>query len=1181
MSLKEKNNSQQNLAIDSHNVVITANAGSGKTTVLVQKYINLLLSSDNKYTYKNIVAITFTKKAANEMISRVLEKLTALENNSNHTKIKQIKRNISRLRISTIHSFCLDILKQFPIESGIDANFNEMLESDKEIMKEHVFNLSLNHFLNTESLFPKISLLIKSIGLNELKSIVSDAYNSLYIWDKIKEHYSDFSNIELANKNYLFNVYREVYLIFENVKFILENSLNNKTKYNDKINDAINLVNDLIYYKDHSNIEFSDYSNIFSTLNKLEEIKFGNSKYLNFCHRNNNIDISFNKIEAGGQITAFKKFCEHCNNIDSERFKYNLIEKLIEFIDFALEKTNDYKTDRALIDFDDILIKCNKILELDYVVEKIKLDLKYLMIDEFQDTNDLQYSIVSKLIPELNNLNNQSRKTNNTGLFLVGDEKQSIYGFRGADVTTFLKAQKEIFNLNGGKTLPLKISYRSSPEISAFINLIFNKLMIDEKQVKTLSNYYNTEYSEVICGNNSTKSDSIDIIFSDKGEEVKKITECIIELINNGEKPSDIAVLVNKNEQINLLSELLIKNGINVSRSSSTGFYDTYVVIKLIVLLNFLNEPHNDIYCAGLLKSPFFNFDNNDLFNISVMKGDSFFEKFKNFAPNENIEKFSNAKVTIDSLLDVAKIFPVTNLLVKAIDDTEWIDYFKQRNKNINGIMNNFYRFLNICRNIENKGLRTLGDVINEINLYMKYNDKSEDSNESMSDGVNILTLFRSKGLAYNTVIIYSLNEILTTKASYGTEFHKDLGLKLSTIENFELYGNSIKINCLSNLLISYDKKLADKNENLRKLYVAMTRAKKKLVINISKEKSGISSNFLSLIDENYNIEEIQNSIAQTGFFSREIEDSVDLYNATNETISKERVQIPIKYINHFNGFSPKQYSVEDNKQSKPDMNHHIKINEGFQEELIYSASKLQLFKDDSDEFEKKYLLGLPTDDFSTIDDFENFKKEKKNLLPGNIFGNIIHFILENINKYYNSNYELKENTLYNFLNKINLKYSLDKNTLKNINTYILKLLNSKFFIDNKELLLNADKEFNLKMAFGNHFLISTFDILTKNTSNREIWDWKTNQINKVNDVIRLSEKYKSQMKFYAYMLSQYQQQNEYVCKIVFTEAINKNIEPFFIDYTYLNEELSDYELIIAEDIGRIKERFSYYNLSD
>lgn len=465
------NREQKVALVNDRHLVLIANAGSGKTTVLAEKYLDLILN--HEIDPKTILALTFTNKSAQEMRIRILKKFDEfLESRKNdvleYAELKLIRQKITQANISTFDALCNQLLKEYSIEAEIDANFQLIKEFEKQrIIKDSVYN-KLNNLLdqkydkNLDQMDENekyIDYLLTYFGSKFISILVDyiqidSFYDYALKYDGDKEKLSEKLRIYI---NEYFNNYE--------LKYIVDLYLNDLDlkNYETKTNkDKIQLASPLLE-QIQAGKEFDFTDEVWrSKLLQLLEIKNGSSLLYSMYFKgkenlkNNKILIefysdqikNFRKILKNDLIIHFDAYIEFVHNI------YIFTQKAFAEIEHEMEEN-------SIFTYKYITRKAIKLLKNEEFAQYYRSKFTHLMIDEFQDTDPIQFEFAKIMIPDLDQesnsfidknedqtIENQNIENQNIKLFIVGDPKQSIYGFRLADIRVFHEAIKLVRNAN-------------------------------------------------------------------------------------------------------------------------------------------------------------------------------------------------------------------------------------------------------------------------------------------------------------------------------------------------------------------------------------------------------------------------------------------------------------------------------------------------------------------------------------------------------------------------------------------------------------------------------------------------------------------------------------------------------------------------------------------------------------
>ncbi|MFN3780675.1 MAG: UvrD-helicase domain-containing protein, partial [Candidatus Kapaibacteriota bacterium] len=706
-------------------IVLNANAGSGKTSVLVERYYKILergFNGEADITPDNIVAITFTKKAAAEMLSRVinkfseefnLEKLKAEQRETSLIlleKLRTFRNKLTNAKISTIHSFCLDIISNYPIEAGIPVNFREISQAERLQLLDDSFNQTLMSWLEKRELYGKLQEILSIVKLDDLKSISYKAISNVDLWNNLKDIYTrDFQSHWNLLKEFIRKTYKNALQNFlTNLKNCLEDyqRLNLPEEVNKSVEEFHHLCNEIFSLDfDLLSIKYKFWEILNNFLTTIFTQKGTARKALfrfepEIENLLNQIAKSYTRIWLLLlKIINYNFLLEMIKNefegYDIERKYFETSKTIFSFINDVYNNFQQLKYESGFIEFSDMLIKAKDLLtNFPEITKELRRQIKYLLVDEFQDTDQVQFEIIQQLVP----FPSKENEENIPNLFIVGDEKQSIYSFRNADVRVFQKAKEYVAKLNSVSNndnglLKLTTTFRLKPEIASFVDLIMSNLM--EITDATPYTEFNIKYEPFVIpleklssieGKSTTvapitflfetigedsdflKSDIFDInsdeildtpTYKEDESTLPYLIAYHIKYIVNNENAlifdretksyrkinySDIAIISRKTKDLAELATVLAKFGIPLLFFGTNNFFASKEIQDVVLFLKFLVDTKDDIALCGILRSIFFGFTDEMLVNIaktSIEKNVSFWTKLKNY--RNYLQKRENA----------------------------------------------------------------------------------------------------------------------------------------------------------------------------------------------------------------------------------------------------------------------------------------------------------------------------------------------------------------------------------------------------------------------------------------------------------------------------------------------------------------------------------------------------------
>jgi len=710
----------------SKSVMISAPAGSGKTEKLARRYIELLKSGSN---VERILAITFTEKAAAEMKERILNILKK----EDPELFERVREKMPRMRISTIHSFCLKLLKRFSLDLDVDPSLEVMDCFNADILwSEAVYECLLEDNASGEGLFYEV---IKDNGIKGWKKLYS-------ILDELhgKRPTIEFGIKGSANGHF--------------VELGVQGS-----------------------EQDHFGRILSIYSKCLKRYKR-------------------------------------KKMERHCLDYnDLELMAYEAISKNPEW-------------QNVLYSFDE--------------------HTDHILVDEFQDTSMLQWKIIDKLTEEWRSGLGAKRETGvNPTIFLVGDDKQSIYSFRGANVSIFKNAKKKLTEWLGDEYhfIEIKENYRSLPAIVNFVNTLFERLM-----PKGLYDDYKVEYTPfdaTRAGEGNVELvllDSIGNTKENRKAEAAVIARKIKELAGTyviydnkergisqgGQSPScvqkkcsygDMAILLRSRTHLSIFEDALRRENIPFIVVKGIGFYNSPEVGILRDLLFFLIDPHDDYSLFNILRSPLFSMGYDTLLKIAKdaviddMPAGYLFESLKKYAAQHpNTPSLQHSITLLAKWLERAKDTPYAVLLEDILAEADAWHYFHEKQRYVN-----VKKFIRLVEEFEYNGLAGLEIKEKLIKASKKSEEAKANVNTEGMDAVRIMTIHASKGLQFPMVFLPCLDENSKARGSSNVVMDEDEnGIVIAYEEDFNIRKKTL-------LFQRHKERLQDEEKRL--FYVAVTRA--------------------------------------------------------------------------------------------------------------------------------------------------------------------------------------------------------------------------------------------------------------------------------------------------------------------------------------------------------------------
>lgn len=1133
------------MAYDKH-ISLTANAGSGKTTVLSKRYVEILINEN--IPINNIVAISFTEKAASELYSKIANELNVRivsANKYERYKLEAIRRSLVSAKISTIHSFCIDILKDYAPEAGIDANFSPVdSRTADELLNQSIDEVISSNLVNDSNL---------------VKSLIRIFGNKSQLISKIKHLFNKRKSTEqLINELYKRNL--------EDIESWLENNF--KIKFSELFEKIIIQVLKNIELLNNIAEEYKTTPKQMEVNRLLNEINSKNSLIEKYFYL---LDVRKELLTKEGNIPKVgflskQLYAENINIIEETNLLFKEIKDIViqenylslnkdlanfgkQITDFYIEINKRYsnkKLSKSYLDFEDLLLLTQKLLSNYEVKNALSKKYKYIMIDEYQDTNETQYNI---FMPILKNLS-----TGN--LFVVGDEKQSIYMFREAEVELFNQTKREI-ETKGTKAgiLDLPHSFRLAPKIALFTNYLFRKLFENPNH-----NFNEVEYNELICAYPNKPRGKVEFLIANEESiaESELVARKINALVNNSANNycfADFAILCTKRKSFAELENVFSRYGFPFSIVGGKGFFQQQLVLDIYNYISFLINPKNDLALASILRSPYFGLSDLEIAKISLFDSSTLFNKLTNFT------EFSEIVQLLRKHINSAKILRTNELIREINNDTGYLAYISAKPNGKQEIAN-LEKLIQKAIHIDKQGFNTLFDFVNylkdAINLL---EDEGQADLDESENSIKILTVHQSKGLEFKIVILYKTNQKSFDEKLKAKDIavDKNYGIlsKLPSDKNyFEEYKQAPIIG-----IYNYVQKKKSLAEQKRLLYVAITRAEEHLIISLSsKNEKLIQDSFASMIFDtlNGNINDQELIIEDKLTFMKSVDEKYHLID--------EQLQLKIYCENYIEFIE--EGKKENQLKTSIDYNIHFSTIKSHEKNEIISASKISLFLNCPKKYELTYDFGYGelTKLFREEIDFEFSQKEEDLVLSGNLVGSIAHSILEK-----NLSLNEIEKTVHHLINKEEATLYYSNKQIQNAVSEISNILSEFYKSDTYKKLANHKNFFNeiefYKREFD-YYLYGILDKLIVLENKIIIVDYKTDKVT-LENIEEKRETYLNQLKFYAYiLLNKYPQIEKFELWLIFLRDDSLS----FIE-TITKKTIEEFGKVIKSSVDKIRSK--------
>ncbi|MEH7449089.1 helicase-exonuclease AddAB subunit AddA [Bacillus toyonensis] len=859
-------------------ILVAAAAGSGKTAVLVERMIKKIINEENPVDVDRLLVVTFTNAAAQEMKNRIgeaLEKVLIDEPGSQHVR-KQLSL-LNKASISTIHSFCLQVIRGYYYMLDVDPRFRIANQTENELLKEEVLDDILEEEYGIEDnsiFFELVDRYTSDRSDDGLQRMIlalhteSRAHPNPEKWlDKLVEAY------DVEGKTIEDLVYAS-YLL-EDVRFQLETAEQHIRKATElaMLPDGPaprveTLQADAALLGMLSSAARESWTSVYEA---MQNVSWQTLKRIKKSDYNEDVVKQVDSLRNKAKDEV-KKLQEELFSRKPESFlrdfqdMHPVLEKLVKLVKVFTERFQAMKRDKGMVDFTDLEHFCLQILSEQSENDEVKpsaVALQYrnkfaeVLVDEYQDTNFVQESIIKFVTKDSESEGN---------LFMVGDVKQSIYRFRLAEPGLFLGKYKRFTQegSGGGMKIDLAKNFRSRHEVLAGTNFIFKQIMGEEvgeidydadAELKLGASYPIGEdvAAELLCIQQTEE----EVLEGEEGTEVEKaqlearlMAQRIKAMVDSGYEVydrktdsmrpvqyRDFVILLRSMPWAPQIMEELKLQGIPVYADLATGYFEATEVNIMMNVFRVIDNPMQDIPLAAVLRSPIVGLNDEELATLRAHgKKGSFYEVMSSFlkgAPLEEEQELHEKLEWFYNLLqgwrEFARQQSLSDLIWKVYGETGYYDFVgglpagKQRQANLRVLYDR-------ARQYEATSFRGLFRFLRFIERILERGDDMGTARAlgEQEDVVRIMTIHKSKGLEFPVVFVAGLGRRFNTQDLMKRFLlHKDFGFGSQFIDPRK----RIKYTTLSQLAIKRKMKMELIAEEMRVLYVALTRAKEKLIL--------------------------------------------------------------------------------------------------------------------------------------------------------------------------------------------------------------------------------------------------------------------------------------------------------------------------------------------------------------
>jgi ATP-dependent helicase/nuclease subunit A len=812
---------------------VEAGAGSGKTKSLVDRMIALL--SAGRCTIATLAAVTFTRKAAAELRGRFqveLERKVAGDTEPGPKKrLADALQNLEQCYIGTIHSFCAKLLRERPIEIGLDPDFAETEEIEDQVFREKCWNdYMVKVRLEQEDLVRELEDI--DLAPEDLK----DAFEAVSLYPEVKL-------VGGSGEQPSFDKFRAA---LEDFLRLAKGLMPNKPE---KGYDGLQrLVVRCIGRQ--SNLGFSDHGLLMETLEILDK-KF---------------EITWNRWPERETAETLKQalnaFRENVVAPALKRWREYRQDKIARFLAPAVGFYTERRKEENRLNYEDLLMHARRLLlENPEVRSYFSRKFTHLLVDEFQDTDPIQAEVLLYLKGQDTKQKDWRKVRVAPGaLFLVGDPKQSIFRFRRADIDTY-NLVKETIIAGGGEVLSLTTNFRSLGALAEWNNPIFKAVFPAEatrhQAAFALLETVRREEKGTASG---VRKIVLPAVKWNKGEEIAEVDAAVIaewirwacdgnmklarseeerlkigDTNHNLAHPSDFMILFRYKKNMDAYARALERRGVPFEITGSDAFAGAEEIQEIINLALALNDPDNPIYTVAVLRGIFFGASDNDLMDFRREGG-----KFNFMAAGREIVQSRKLGVTLVAIA-LAKMrewrgwtirMPPSAALGKIFEESGILNYLASKEMGSSRV-GNLLKLLEMLRNEERKGMTSFSGAVKFMEELAEVREIEEMSlTPARENAVRLMNLHKAKGL--EAPVVFLANPVGMKDHPVDKHVIRTEGVMPSGSFVFSkrgIYQAKILSQPVGWEKAAEEERKYEEAEEQRLMYVAATRARNMLVV--------------------------------------------------------------------------------------------------------------------------------------------------------------------------------------------------------------------------------------------------------------------------------------------------------------------------------------------------------------
>ncbi len=832
--VKDDDRRAREFAVDpTHNVVLEASAGTGKTTVLVSRYVNLLARGADP---SNILAITFTRKAAAEMRDRIVRELRRAAEGPLRGRWAAIRDRLADIQISTIDAFCLSLLREFPLEADVDPGFDMADETQVPALVEVALDRSLRTFMSMAKREPDFALVLAQLGINRTREGLAHLLERrLVAWEALDRF--------LARGPSTFTAHDVCAATVRRIADLLAGAPGGAAAF-----------------LDSGPVRHPRYEMLASDLRRLAEFERADdaavrglvdrvsAHFLTGTGKPRTSDRALYPYNAGHYPSAAAARQHRSAVVALGQPVYDLVRAFARDLNVILARgirrmfaiaEAEYRralNERSVLDFSDLLQRAVELLRRmdEFSQSRFLLENRYhhVLVDEFQDTSRAQWELVSLLVQAWGE---GLGAAGDTSIFVVGDRKQSIYRFRDADVALLQEAGRYIEGLRptDGARRSLTRSFRAVPELLAFVNEVCGEVGAGASRPDDFR-YDDTDRFPIepdavsrrgyVLGMQAARDP--EICAAAVADEIARVLreETVRDRqtgVPRAARPGDIAVLFRSRASHREFERELELRAVPTYVYKGLGFFDADEIKDVSALIRFLAKPSSDLRAAAFLRSRFARISDRGLAALAPRLAAALTDATPPAALDALAEDdravLSHARGEVTRWIAAVDRVPPAELVERILAESAYA--YEVRGPRRQQAWENLKKMRALVRRVQNRGYATLARIADHLDS-LSAGDESNAVIEAL-DAVNLMTVHAAKGLEFPIVFVVNL-----AKGASGPPRPVRLGADGVSVGPFVSEDDE-------------EERGREREETKRLLYVALTRARDRLYLSTALNKEG------------------------------------------------------------------------------------------------------------------------------------------------------------------------------------------------------------------------------------------------------------------------------------------------------------------------------------------------------